>query len=214
MPYAGDVKYCSVFRNEVLVDVSFGSSASRPVAAVAVPLTGKPCVELKRPGSSPVQEREMTGRVECTGAGALVKSLATRYGAAGATTHVVYWAPPPPAGSRVLYVGMSRSLARRCSAHPKRRRDVLQTLNLPALDKNEARSVEEALLSHFGPNGEMPNDPAGTPAQLENRRHEFNPSSLDYCSHLVLGQTILRSYNYSAYATARYTRGIPCPDPR
>jgi|GEM_PF-6947401 len=153
------------------------------------------------------QTSTRVGNVRCTAARALVDSLGR---GAGKPNHVVYWLIPPP--GRVEYVGRSRALDSRCSGHTPYRRQNLMTLNLPPLTYSEARSVEEALIAHFGlDNRSDMHRITGANGQLRNTRHEIDPLKADYCEHLLLGQYILTLNQYAAYAAAYFTKGTVCP---
>jgi len=146
---------------------------------------------------------------DCKRARALVDRLGR---GPGRRNYVVYWSPPPQG---VEYVGISRALDRRCGAHPDDISDHLQTLSLPRLTRAQAHGVEEVLISHFGPFGELATvtgDPeAFTLAQLRNQIHSVSPVRQDYCQWLGFGQALLRFYFYSPYTKAIFTRGRRCP---
>ncbi|HET6509893.1 MAG TPA: hypothetical protein VFG42_24080 [Baekduia sp.] len=116
-------------------------------------------------------------------------------------------APPP---EDVKYVGISRAFDERCSKHPVERRPSIRRLNLPPLVFQEARSVEEALIAHFGTTGELPNNRFGSRGQLDNIVHSIDPDRPSYCVRLVLGQMMLLENGYGSYAAAHYTRSKVC----
>jgi hypothetical protein len=129
----------------------------------------------------------------------------------GRHNHVVCWAPPPPPPVAVEYVGRSRALDQRCADHPEERSDHMTTLNLPPLDLQNARNVEEALIAHFGPENATRNGTILQNGQLLNQRHEISPLRATYCERLLVGQAILQDFGYGAYAAAFYTFNISCP---
>jgi hypothetical protein len=136
----------------------------------------------------------------------------TRLGrGANRRNYVVYWAPPAPPPSAVRYVGLSRDLHKRCNDHPEERAANMTTLDLPPLDLQNARNVEEALIAHFGPQNALRNDVFLPPGQLENKRHEISPLRLTYCERLLIGQFILSDKGYGSYAAACYTGLTRCP---
>ncbi len=157
-----------------------------------------------------ISRRKRVGKVRCEEAGKLGDQLPK---GAGERNYVVYWSPPPPPNSDVKYVGISRSLKRRCQAHPDERSRNLETLNLPLLTFSEAKQVEESLIAHFGPRRESRNGaPKGTNrGQLRNRIHAVSPDRPDYCPQLLAGQSLLVvSPGYLAYADAMFTRNHRC----
>ena len=90
----------------------------------------------------------MVGTNRCEDAGELADRLPQ---GSGRQNYVGYWAPPAPPEEVVRYVGISRSLESRCRSHSEPYRSGnLATMQLPPLELNEARSVEEALIAHFG----------------------------------------------------------------
>ena len=76
--------------------------------------------------------------------------------------------------------------------------------------RREAKSVEEVLISHFGPDGETSNS-GNRQGQLQNLVHSIDTTRPDYCTRLLLGQTILALNAYRRYASALYTRKRRCP---
>ena len=160
-----------------------------------------------------IDRRPKVGRVRCENAG----TLSGRFGGTGPgkNNYVVYWAPPPasPPGDNVRYVGISRSLKRRCQDHSNDRSGNLETLNLPPLSRQEALAVEEALIAHFGPgpddrNGAPPNTARG---QLRNLIHAVSTRRSDYCVQLLAGQSLLvLNPRYAPYTVAFYTRDRAC----
>jgi len=149
------------------------------------------------------------GRITCRDA----VRLGPRLPAGTNGWYVVYWSPPPPPDQIVRYVGISQNLVRRCRDHPKQRSKGLETLNLPPLRRQQARQVEEALISHFGPAPELASA-GGTRGQLQNMRHEIDPDNAGYCQDLLNGQWILIVNSYTRYSVALFTRGKKCPLPR
>ena len=148
------------------------------------------------------------GRNRCEDAGELGDRLPQ---GSGRQNYVVYWALPAPPEEVVRYVGISRSLESRCRSHSEPyRSENLATLQLPPLELNEARSVEEALIAHFGIVNELATFEPRV-GQLMNLRHEFDARAPGYCSQLELGRSILRSNGYAAYAIARFTKETHCP---
>jgi hypothetical protein len=117
-------------------------------------------------------------------------------------------------------VGISRALERRCRDHASNsNKNRLQTLYLPPLTLAQARSVEEALISHFGPTVEQldrkfrpPTMPsARLNGQLVNKRKEIRRTVATYCQSIMTGQIILATTGYGTYAHAYYNRDMECP---
>jgi hypothetical protein len=154
------------------------------------------------------QQPERVRAVPCDDAKELVDSLGR---GAGLNNHVVYWAPPPPLDTDVRYIGRSRALDARCSAHDDSISSNLMTLHLPPLNLLAARGVEEALIAHFGYVTETKNGDPGTAGQLLNKRHEIAPEAKAYCGMLLVGQFLLLHHGYGRYAAAHFTRGKQCP---
>jgi hypothetical protein len=87
----------------------------------------------------------------------------------------------------------------------------MTTLNLPPLAHQEARNVEEALIAHFGPDGEGHNNNRLLTGQLDNKRHEIDPKRVAYCERLLVGQFVLDFHAYGSYAAAYFTKNTDCP---
>jgi hypothetical protein len=91
------------------------------------------------------------------------------------------------------------------------------TLNLRPLYEDESKNVEEALIAHFGLDGEARNKTGaagyiGSPGQLENLRHEIDRRRADYCIRLLAGQWILARSGYqNPYSRAYFTKDKSCP---
>lgn len=112
---------------------------------------------------------------------------------------LVYWAAPASKVNdpKTLYIGITNDWGRRCRAIRAVKALVEKlgvTLNMPALSRYHARTVEQALISHFG----MQRDGG----QLFNDRNEFNITKPDFCKHLLLGQQILKRTRYAPYSKA------------
>ena len=144
-----------------------------------------------------IDRRKKVGTIRCEDAG----SLGYLGSGAGKDNYVVYWSPPPPPPGAVRYVGISRALKQRCQAHPSARSAELETLNLPPLSRQEALTVEEALISHFGPSSETKNGtpPKSHPGQLQNLIHAISTTRPDYCTQLLAGQSLLLVTGHGAF---------------
>lgn len=203
------VRYASVARDNPLgdassdrIDLAYAEVAGR-MDQFAVAVAGLRA-QLMNKTIEAAQKKAAAAAVATIAGGAIeeVRRCATaergKVGS-GKKTVLVYWAPPPRTGIATQYVGITNDFGRRCVA-TRAVRALMEksgaTLRLPPMERYVARTVEQALISHFGMSKEPYN------GQLLNERNEFNILSPGFCAHLFRGQAVLRKAGYAAFTTA------------